>query len=86
MRIIMTIAAVAALSLAGVQPSSAQYEGPWCANVSVGPGSVAERCYMRSFAMCLEEVKGGQGSCTQNPRYRGGAEPRRGKYRERVRY
>jgi hypothetical protein len=78
MRIIMLAGALAALTALGAGPAAAQYEGPWCANVSVGPGSVAERCDMRSFAMCLQEVKGGQGSCTQNPRYRGGAAgPRR---------
>jgi hypothetical protein len=86
MRIITLVAAAAALTALSAGHGAAQYEGPWCANVSVGPGSVAERCDMRSFAMCLEEIKGGQGSCTQNPRYRGVVvDERRRVPRERVR-
>ena len=80
MRIIMTVATAAALTLFGTQPGSSGvlYEGPWCANISLGQDASTERCDMRTFAMCLEEVKGGGGSCSPNPRYRGPVEePRR---------
>ena len=50
--------------------AQALYEGPWCAIVLIGEGSVAERCDMRSFEMCQEEIRGqGASHCTQNPRY-----------------
>ena len=73
MRIVMIIGTLIALTLVGVRPSSAIYEGPWCAHVSIGPGSMADRCDMRSFAMCIQEISG-QGHCTQNPRYMGTGE------------
>ena len=71
------VAWAAAGLLAGSQPGRAQlYEGPWCAHVMIGEGSVAERCDMRSFEMCLAEVSGqGASHCTQNPRYRGNDQP-----------
>jgi hypothetical protein len=78
MRNIMMVAALAAVTLFGTQPGSSGvlYEGPWCANITLGEDAVTERCDMRSFAMCLEEIKGGHGTCSPNPRYRG-EEPRR---------
>lgn len=92
MRLGTLAAAVAALSLGGMQPGSgaALYEGPWCAHVSIGADDMAERCDMRSFAQCQEEIRGGGGGasfCGPNPRYRGAVEePRRRKpQRERTR-
>jgi hypothetical protein len=63
-------------------------EGPWCANVSVGEDSYVERCDMRSYEQCRQEITGsGSGFCTQNPYYRpvsGLGEPkRRGKPKPR---
>ena len=77
----MTAFAVAATAvLAMTQPAKAIYEGPWCAHVLIGEGSVAERCDMRSFEMCRAEIMGqGASHCTQNPRYRAAAEPQRRK-------
>jgi hypothetical protein len=70
----------AAAMMAATQPAQAIYEGPWCAHVMIGEGSVAERCDMRSFEMCLAEIRGqGASHCTQNPRYRGPSEPQRRK-------
>ena len=68
--------------LGGSARSQALYDGPWCAIVLIGEGSVAERCDMRSFEMCQQEIRGqGASHCTQNPRYRGPAEPQRKKQR-----
>ena len=76
------VGALAAAGLfAAIQPSQAQlYQGPWCAHVMIGEGSVAERCDMRSFEMCLAEISGqGASHCTQNPRYQPASEPQRRK-------
>ena len=76
---------VGALAAAGLwaafQPGQAQaYEGPWCAHVMIGEGSVAERCDMRSFEMCLAEISGqGASHCSPNPRFRPTGEPQRPK-------
>ena len=75
-----SVLALAALAmLGGTATSQTIYQGPWCAIVMIGEGSVAERCDMRSFEMCQLEIRGqGASHCTQNPRY-AAAEPRRGK-------
>ena len=77
----MTVLALAATAIvASTQPGNAIYEGPWCAHVLIGEGSVAERCDMRSFEMCRAEIMGqGASHCTQNPRYHATAEPQRRK-------
>jgi hypothetical protein len=62
--------AVTAL-LTGVEPASAQREGPWCAHVGIGDDSYIERCDMLSYEMCRNEIFAQGGAyCTQNPRYR----------------
>jgi hypothetical protein len=44
-------------------------EGPWCARFS-GGNDYIENCSMRSFAMCLREIRGtgGNALCSPNPR------------------
>ena len=44
-------------------------EGPWCARFS-GGNDYIENCSMRSFAMCLNEIRGtgGNALCSPNPR------------------
>jgi hypothetical protein len=78
-----TLAALAIMPLlSGAAQSQAIYNGPWCAIVMIGEGSIAERCDMRSFEMCQQEIRGqGASHCTQNPRYRGPVEPQRKKQR-----
>jgi hypothetical protein len=62
--------AAATLLFSGGANSQTIYEGPWCAIVMIGEGSVAERCDMRSLEMCQAEIRGqGASHCTQNPRY-----------------
>jgi hypothetical protein len=74
--------AAAAVLTATQAAAQTLYQGPWCAIVMIGEGSVAERCDMRSFEMCLAEIRGqGASHCTQNPRYRGAPEPQRRKQR-----
>ena len=75
-------AALAIMLLPDGARSQALYNGPWCAIVMIGEGSIAERCDMRSFEMCQLEIRGqGASHCTQNPRYRGPVEPQRKKQR-----
>jgi len=72
-------AMTAMVLLAGLQPASAQREGPWCAHIGIGDESYIERCDMRSYEMCRTEIFAQGGAyCTQNPRYRASAtEPKR---------
>jgi hypothetical protein len=72
------LAAAALALLVGLQPASAQREGPWCAHVGIGDDSYVERCDMLSYEMCRTEIFAQGGAfCTQNPRYRQVAEPRK---------
>jgi hypothetical protein len=68
------IAFLAFFALAmGAAPSNAdsEYEGPWCARFGGGT-DFYERCSMRSFQMCLDEIRGtgGNAICSPNPWYR----------------
>jgi hypothetical protein len=54
-------------------------EGPWCAMMSMGNGSVYEDCQYASFEACRPNVlAGNRGFCNQNPRWVGSpdAKPR----------
>jgi hypothetical protein len=65
-----------------------RYEGPWCANASIGAGEVQENCQFRSFKECRQAIIGGnRGFCTQNPRFTGFAPPpeRKVKHKKRQR-
>jgi hypothetical protein len=79
MKILTVLVLAATALLAGKSHGQAIYQGPWCAIVMIGEGSIAERCDMRSFEMCQAEIRGqGASHCTQNPRY-AAAEPKRSK-------
>jgi hypothetical protein len=71
MRIAITAAfVVAALSLSANHASAG--EGPWCAVISLGPGSVYEDCQYRTFEQCRPVVlAGNRGFCNINPRWVG---------------
>ena len=54
------------------------YQGPWCAVVTIGSGTVTWDCHYRSFEECAPNViAGNRGFCNRNPRwpgyYQGGA-------------
>jgi hypothetical protein len=61
---------LSAMALGGGSPSQA-YEGPWCAVLNLGFGSVQERCGMATFEMCRREAQafGSSSFCRQNSRY-----------------
>jgi hypothetical protein len=65
---VLTIAVALAL-VTGTRQSHA-YEGPWCAWFGGGQ-DYFENCSMRSFEMCLSEIRGTGGStgCSPNPNY-----------------
>jgi len=71
----MRIALAAALTVAALsfpeKPANAA-EGPWCAVISIGIGSVYEDCQYWSFEQCRPNViAGNRGFCNLNPRYAG---------------
>jgi hypothetical protein len=85
MRIVVVLAALAMALVIAALPGHAT-EGPWCARFW-GGDDYYESCSMRSFAMCLAEIRGTGGNtvCSPNPRYRPGLvdpAPRR-KYKRR---
>jgi hypothetical protein len=61
-------AAMAAMSLGGTHAKAG--EPPWCAVISLGPGSVYEDCQYYSFEACRPVVlAGNRGFCNHNPRW-----------------
>ena len=45
------------------------YTAPWCAVISLGPGSVYWDCQYSSFEQCVPNVlAGNRGFCNHNPR------------------
>lgn len=78
MKAMSAMALVTIALLGGPANGQAIYEGPWCAIVMIGEGSVAERCDMRSFEMCQLEIRGqGASHCTQNPRFHASGKTRK---------
>ena len=74
MRFAVALAALAVVQLAGTQPGrsyQAYYDGPWCAQFWGGDTHYMN-CSMRSFEMCLNEIRGTGGNtlCSPNPRWR----------------
>ena len=63
------------LAAAAVLPSrqGLAYDGPWCAIINAGSGTISERCSMRSFEMCRAEAQlyGPSSFCRQNGRWPG---------------
>jgi hypothetical protein len=70
MRFVVVLASLAITLVTGVLPGRAS-EGPWCARFW-GGDDYYESCSMRSFEMCLNEIRGtgGNSVCSPNPRNR----------------
>ena len=89
MRRVLALAAVVVGLLLDVPASQAYIgNGPWCAFIDIGNGTILEDCQYRSVEECGPHVlAGNRGTCNPNPRWEGGsrpAEPRRhGKRRAR---
>ena len=66
----ISVALIAFLSF-DARPVQAM-EGPWCAFISIGTGTVYEDCQYYSFATCRPTVlAGNRGFCNVNPRWVG---------------
>ena len=69
MRIALAVALIGAALSFSAKPSNAA-EPPWCAVISLGPGSVYEDCQYWTFEQCRPVVlAGNRGFCNINPRY-----------------
>ncbi|HUI98116.1 MAG TPA: DUF3551 domain-containing protein [Xanthobacteraceae bacterium] len=70
MRFVVALGALTAIAIGAAQPAKAYDEGPWCA-LFWGGDDQYENCGMRSFDMCLAEIRGTGGNtlCAPNPHY-----------------
>ena len=70
---------LAALAQAETAAAQSAYDYPWCA-LRGGRGG-GQSCYYKSYAQCMESLRGIGGSCINSPYYRGGARAERRYYR-----
>ena len=85
-RVLVALAAAAAILSFGAHPARAQVgNAPWCAVISMGPGSVYWDCQYWSVEACVPNVlAGNRGFCNHNPGYEGPpARPRLSHHRKR---
>jgi hypothetical protein len=69
-RLMLPIAAAAAILGFAVSPSQAQVTGnaPWCAEINYGNGDLVHECYYQSAEQCATQIVGGnRGFCNVNP-------------------
>ncbi len=65
-------AALAVAASFATAPARADDRFPWCAVVSMGPGSVYWDCRFRTVEECVPNViAGNRGTCSHNPRWDG---------------
>jgi hypothetical protein len=84
MRILLIAGVLVAVVSFDTRSSNAQ-EGPWCAIISLGPGSVYEDCRYRSLEACRPNVlAGNRGFCNPNPRWTGPVPKSRTRHKRRV--
>jgi hypothetical protein len=84
MRILPVAALVLAAACLNARPASAQ-EGPWCALIGGGTGSVYEDCQYYSIEACRPVVlAGNRGFCNPNPRWVGPAPSPHVRHKRRV--
>jgi Protein of unknown function (DUF3551) len=71
LRILPIAIALIAFQSSNTCPAQAM-EGPWCAFISIGTGTVYEDCQYYSFEACRPNVlAGNRGFCNVNPRWVG---------------
>ena len=69
-KIALTLGALALVTLAGVQPGQARYEGKWCAYEKGGKGVISSRCDLTTYEACRAWMNASPGTwCTENPHY-----------------
>jgi|SRR6185437_4410023 hypothetical protein len=74
--ICMRVASVAIIGLAASLCTGAAAwasgTAPWCANITVGPGTMVSDCHYWTIEQCVPNViAGNKGFCGQNPRWPG---------------
>jgi hypothetical protein len=60
---------IAATLLLPASGARAHGDAPWCMNMPLGGGSVAERCDFRTFEACSADRILSNAFCVQNSRY-----------------
>jgi Protein of unknown function (DUF3551) len=71
LRMLPIAVALIAFQSSNTRPAQAT-EGPWCAFISIGTGTVYEDCQYYAFAACQPNVlAGNRGFCNVNPRWVG---------------
>jgi len=84
MRILLIGAVLVAATLFDARPAKA-VEGPWCAIISLGTGSVYEDCRYYSIEACRPNVlAGNRGFCNPNPRWVGPPPSQRVRHKRRA--
>jgi len=84
MRILLIAGVLIAAVSFDARPSSAQ-EGPWCAFISLGTGTMYEDCRYSSLEACRPNVlAGNRGFCNPNPRWVGPAPKSKTRHKRRV--
>jgi hypothetical protein len=70
-RIVLVIAAAAAVLSYDTLPSAASYgEAPWCAVMNIGAGTVTWDCEYATVEACTPNIlAGNRGFCAINPRF-----------------
>jgi hypothetical protein len=71
----VVVAATAFSTIAGAVNSYAA-EGPWCHEFGGAQGGI-RNCDLQSLEACRFEIQGNGGSCSPNPRWRGGPPDRK---------
>jgi len=69
------LVAAAALASVSFSPGHAEAAAPWCAVISLGPGSVYWDCQYHSFQDCYHRgmiLAGNRGFCNVSPYYAAG--------------
>jgi hypothetical protein len=70
MRILLIAGVAFVAALLEARPVQAYYEGPWCAVLNYGNGSMYEDCQYASIEACRPHVlAGNRGFCNPNPRW-----------------
>ena len=84
MRIFVIGAVFVAAALFDARTAQAA-EGPWCALISLGTGSVYEDCQYYSLEACRPNVlAGNRGFCNPNPRWVGPPPSQRARHKRRA--
>jgi hypothetical protein len=69
MRKLLLCGALIAEALLPTSGAQAYGDAPWCLKISLGPGSVSERCEFRTFEACNADRTLSNAFCIQNSRY-----------------